>query len=77
LNAPLCEGVRLGLSRNDHPSAGNVDSQSANTSGVGGEQRGYDTDKKVRGRKRHLFVDIEGLVLKAKVHSAKVANQAT
>jgi hypothetical protein len=26
----------------------------------------------VRGRKRHLLVDTEGFVLKAKVHSAKV-----
>src|SRR5215212_3561394 len=39
--------------------------------GVGGEQRGYDGGKKVRGRKRHLLVDTEGLVLKAKVHSAR------
>jgi putative transposase len=29
----------------------------------------------VRGRKRHLLVDTEGLVLKAKVHSAKVPDQ--
>jgi putative transposase len=42
---------------------------------VGGEQRGYDGGKKVRGRKRHLLVDTEGLVLKAKVHSAKVPDQ--
>ena len=28
--------------------------------------------KKVKGRKRHLLVDTEGFVLKAKVHSAKV-----
>jgi putative transposase len=28
--------------------------------------------EKVKGRKRHLLVDTEGLVLKAKVHSAKV-----
>jgi putative transposase len=42
---------------------------------VGGEQRGYDGDKTVRGRKRHLLVDTEGLVLKAKVHSAKVPDQ--
>jgi hypothetical protein len=25
--------------------------------GVGGEQRGFDGGKKVRGRKRHLLVD--------------------
>ena len=42
---------------------------------MGGEQRGYDGGKKVRGRKRHLLVDTEGLVLKAKVHSAKVPDQ--
>jgi putative transposase len=28
--------------------------------------------KKVKGRKRHLLVDTEGFVLRAKVHSAKV-----
>jgi putative transposase len=37
---------------------------------------GFDGGKKVRGRKRHLLVDTEGLVLKAKVHSAKVSEQA-
>ena len=42
------------------------------TTGVGREARGYDGAKKVRGRKRHLLVDTEGLVLKVKVHSAKV-----
>ncbi len=48
-------------------------SQSVKTTGVGGEQRGYDGGKKVKGRKRHLLVDTQGLlVLKAKVHSAKV-----
>jgi putative transposase len=52
-----------------------VDSQSAKTTGVGGEARSYDGAKKVRGRKRHLLVDTEGLVLKAKVHSAKVPDQ--
>ena len=33
---------------------------------MGGEQRGYDGGKKVRGRKRHLLVDIEELVIKVK-----------
>jgi putative transposase len=29
----------------------------------------------VRGRKRHLLVDTEGLIIKVKVHSAKVPDQ--
>ena len=37
--------------------------------------RGYDGGKKVKGRKRHLLVDTEGLVLKAKVHVANVVDQ--
>jgi hypothetical protein len=78
LNAQLRERLRIRLGRNPHPSAGIVDSQSAKTSGAGGQARGYEGGKKVRGRKRHrrkrhlLLVDTEGSVLKAKVMSAKV-----
>ena len=34
--------------------------------------RGFDPAKKVEGRKRHLLVDTEGLVLGVRVHSARV-----
>jgi putative transposase len=37
--------------------------------------RGYDGAKKVNGRKRHLLVDTGGLVMKAKVHQADLADR--
>ena len=52
-----------------------MDSQSVKTSGVGGNQRGYDGGKKVKGRKRHLLVDTQGLVVKARVHSANIQDR--
>ena len=75
INRAIRERLRVRLKRDPQPSAGIVDSQSIKTTGVGGEERGYDGGKKIDGRKRHLLVDTEGFVLKAKVHSAKISEQ--
>src|SRR5215212_9198374 len=75
LNAELRELLRARLGRDPKPSAAIVDSQSVRTTGVGGNERGFDPAKGVKGRKRHLLVDTEGLVLQARVHSARVPDQ--
>jgi putative transposase len=63
INRVLRERLRVRLGREPQPSAGIVDSQSVKTTAVGGEDRGYDGGKKIKGRKRHLLVDTEGFVL--------------
>ncbi len=73
--AALRERLRVKAGSDAQPSACIILSQSVKTTGVGGI-RGYDGGKKLSGRKRHLVVETQGLVLRANVHSANIQDRA-
>lgn len=70
----LRESVRQQEGRASEPTAGIVDSQSVKSTDVGGPG-GFDAGKKVKGRKRHLLVDVLGLILVVLVTPASVQDR--
>lgn len=57
--------------RASRPSYGIIDSQSVKTQ-YDSEERGIDGGKKVKGRKRHIVVDVLGNLLHVQVHAANL-----
>jgi transposase len=70
----LVRRVRVAEGRAPEPTAGCIDSQSVKSSGNGGPG-GFDGGKKVNGRKRHILVDVLGLVLVILITPANVQDR--
>jgi transposase len=68
--------LRVACGRAELPTAGSIDSQSVKAADtVGAASRGFDSGKKINGRKRHLAVDTSGLVLAVIVTAASVQDR--
>jgi putative transposase len=70
----LRERVRVAEGRNTEPTAAVVDSQSVKGSAQGGDY-GYDAGKKVKGRKRHILVDVLGLIVALSITPASTQDR--
>lgn len=68
----LYQWVRVEASGDPSPTEAAVDSQSVETATMISIDVGYDAGKKIHGRKRHLSVDMLGLVLRVLVTAASI-----
>jgi transposase len=72
----LRDRLRTGVGRDVQPTAAIVDSQSVKGADtVGAATRGFDSGKKINGRKRHIAVDVEGFLLAVIVTAANVGDR--
>jgi transposase len=68
--------LRTGVGREVQPSAAILDAQTVKAADtVGAHTRGFDSGKKINGRKRHVAVDVEGFLLAVVVTAASVGDR--
>jgi transposase len=66
------------VGREASPTAAVIDSQSVKSAEKGGasiDPNGFDAGKKIKGKKRHILVDTQGLLMKAIVHPANIQDR--
>ncbi|BAY50481.1 transposase (plasmid) [Scytonema sp. HK-05] len=68
--------VRVSQNREASPSEVIMDSQSVETATMVSKEVGYDSGKKIKGRKRHIVIDTLGLLIVVVITAANVSEQA-
>ena len=69
----LVAEVRKESERNASPSAGIIDTQTVKTASYAHRDTGYDSAKKIKGRKRSIVTDTQGLLLAVVISSASTS----
>ncbi|MFH7029025.1 MAG: IS5 family transposase [Heteroscytonema crispum UTEX LB 1556] len=72
----LREWTRIEEERHPSPSEAIIDSQSVKSAAMVSQSVGFDTGKKIKGRKRFMTVDTLGLVLRVLVTAANVPERS-
>ena len=71
----LYRDIRILEGREASPTLAIIDAQSTKTGPDARGDVGFDAGKNVKGRKRHIVVDMLGMILKAEVHSAGIQDR--
>ncbi|MGH9916563.1 MAG: IS5 family transposase, partial [Pyrinomonadaceae bacterium] len=76
VNKRLRRVLRKRVSRQAQSSVAILDSQSTKTADCAREEVGFDSGKRIKGRKRHILVDSVGLLIHVVVHAASISETA-